>query len=162
MSNPKIISLSPIPCLTFIQFWCLFSKSAVQDLFLNLQVLVQSWSYSLHWAVMLLTRKRNINIDFLVTITSLGWYKKLNVSFFAHFFNFSFRIGVFFCPFLPLMTLVKFFVFFYLKKWSLLINMLPSQRPFRASRSGIFFMMILMITFLMCIAPVGYFIAKWV
>ncbi|XP_071813484.1 transmembrane channel-like protein 7 isoform X2 [Apostichopus japonicus] len=69
-------------------------------------------------------------------------------------------IGVFFCPFLPLMTLVKFFVFFYLKKWSLLINMLPSQRPFRASRSGIFFMMILMITFLMCIAPVGYFIAN--
>lgn len=69
-------------------------------------------------------------------------------------------IGAFYCPFLPLMNVVKIFILFYLKKWSLLHNMIPSQRPFRASRSGIFFMVILLVTFLMCIAPVGYSIAN--
>ncbi|XP_033630568.1 transmembrane channel-like protein 7 [Asterias rubens] len=65
-------------------------------------------------------------------------------------------IGSFYCPFLPAISLFKCFVFFYLKKWSLLYNMVPSSRPFRASRSGIFFMVILLITFMLCIVPVGY------
>ncbi|XP_038063713.1 transmembrane channel-like protein 7 [Patiria miniata] len=65
-------------------------------------------------------------------------------------------IGSFYCPFLPAISLVKCLVFFYLKKWSLLYNMVPSSRPFRASRSGIFFMVILLITFMGCIIPVGY------
>jgi hypothetical protein len=65
-------------------------------------------------------------------------------------------IGSFYCPFLPAISLVKCFIFFYLKKWSLLYNMVPASRPFRASRSGIFFMVILLITFMLCIIPVGY------
>ncbi|XP_072043479.1 transmembrane channel-like protein 7 [Amphiura filiformis] len=68
-------------------------------------------------------------------------------------------IGSFYAPLLPVVCVIKCFVFFYLKKWSLLYNMVPSSRPFRASRSGIFFMAILLVTFMLCIIPVGYSIA---
>ncbi|XP_071948094.1 transmembrane channel-like protein 7 isoform X2 [Antedon mediterranea] len=63
-------------------------------------------------------------------------------------------LGAFFCPLIPFMTAVKFIIVFYLKKWSLLYNMVPSARPYKASRSGFFFMVILLVTYLLCFAPV--------
>lgn len=69
-------------------------------------------------------------------------------------------VGSFYSPLLPAICVLKFFVFFYFKKWSLLYNMVPSSRPFRATRSGIFFMVILLVTFLICLIPVGYSIAQ--
>ncbi|XP_033120357.1 transmembrane channel-like protein 7 [Anneissia japonica] len=63
-------------------------------------------------------------------------------------------LGAFFCPLIPFMTALKFFIVFYFKKWSLLYNMVPSARPYKASRSGFFFMVILLVTFLLCFAPV--------
>eukprot|EP00057_Strongylocentrotus_purpuratus_P013201 XP_011667675.1 PREDICTED: transmembrane channel-like protein 7 [Strongylocentrotus purpuratus] len=69
-------------------------------------------------------------------------------------------VGSFYSPLLPAICVLKCFVFFYFKKWSLLYNMVPSSRPFRATRSGIFFMVILLVTFLICLIPIGYSISS--
>ncbi|XP_033113350.1 transmembrane channel-like protein 7 isoform X2 [Anneissia japonica] len=69
-------------------------------------------------------------------------------------------VGSFYSPLLPSICLLKCIIFFYLKKWSLLYNMIPSNRPYRASRSGNFFMVILLITFMLCVIPVGYSMVK--
>ncbi|XP_041474557.1 transmembrane channel-like protein 7 isoform X1 [Lytechinus variegatus] len=69
-------------------------------------------------------------------------------------------VGSFYSPLLPAICVLKCFIFFYFKKWSLLYNMVPSSRPFRATRSGIFFMVILLVTFLICLIPIGYSISS--
>ncbi|XP_072167923.1 transmembrane channel-like protein 7 [Diadema setosum] len=69
-------------------------------------------------------------------------------------------VGSFYSPILPAICVLKCFIFFYFKKWSLLYNMVPSSRPFRATRSGIFFMVILLVTFLICLIPIGYSISS--
>ncbi|XP_066292025.1 transmembrane channel-like protein 7 isoform X1 [Branchiostoma lanceolatum] len=64
-------------------------------------------------------------------------------------------IGTFFAPMLPAICVIKTFIFFYLKKLSLMHNCVPSTKPFRASKSRTFFMVILLVSFLLCIIPVG-------
>ncbi|XP_071813486.1 transmembrane channel-like protein 7 isoform X2 [Apostichopus japonicus] len=66
------------------------------------------------------------------------------------------KIGAFFCPFLPVITTVKFFILFYVRKFSLLHNMQPSGREARASQSTFFFVVLLIVTFLMCLVPVVF------
>ncbi|XP_039259218.2 transmembrane channel-like protein 7 [Styela clava] len=64
-------------------------------------------------------------------------------------------IGAFYAPLLPVIVVLKFFIFFYLKKLTLMYNCKPAQRPYRASRSGTFFFLILMFGFLVAAIPVG-------
>jgi len=63
-------------------------------------------------------------------------------------------IGAFYAPLLPGIVVIKFFFFFYLQKISLLYNCQPDKRPFRASRTGTFFFVILLFGFAVAIVPV--------
>lgn len=63
-------------------------------------------------------------------------------------------IGAFYAPLLPGIVVLKFFIFFYLQKVSLVYNCQPSKTPFRASRTGTFFFLILLFGFLVAIVPV--------
>ncbi|XP_009859564.2 transmembrane channel-like protein 7 isoform X3 [Ciona intestinalis] len=63
-------------------------------------------------------------------------------------------IGAFYAPLLPVIVVVKFFIFFYLKKLSLTYNCRPATRPYRASRSGTFFYIILLVGFVVAAFPV--------
>ncbi|XP_041363437.1 transmembrane channel-like protein 7 isoform X2 [Gigantopelta aegis] len=65
-------------------------------------------------------------------------------------------LGMFFSPLIPAITLIKVFIIFYLKKFSVLKNCTPPVRPYRASRSNSFFMTILLLSFILSVIPVGY------
>ncbi|XP_074648136.1 transmembrane channel-like protein 7 [Tubulanus polymorphus] len=69
-------------------------------------------------------------------------------------------IGFFFCPLIPGMTVVKYFIVFYLKKGSALVNMKPSEQPFVASRSNTFFLIVLLLAYFLCALPIGFVIAR--
>lgn len=60
------------------------------------------------------------------------------------------------------MVVIKLFVFFYLKKLTLLYNCQPASRPYRASRSGTFFYFILIFGFAVALFPVAISISVWV
>uniref|UniRef100_H2YN24 TMC domain-containing protein n=1 Tax=Ciona savignyi TaxID=51511 RepID=H2YN24_CIOSA len=68
-------------------------------------------------------------------------------------------IGAFYAPLLPIMVVVKFFIFFYLKKLSLIYNCRPATRPYRSSRSGTFFFLILLFGFIVAAIPVVFGVA---
>ncbi|XP_014679644.1 PREDICTED: transmembrane channel-like protein 4, partial [Priapulus caudatus] len=68
-------------------------------------------------------------------------------------------LGSFFSPVLPLITVVKCFLFFYLKKGTLLSNYVPNQKPYKASRTNDFFYLVLLLSFILVAIPVGYTIA---
>ncbi|XP_067672151.1 transmembrane channel-like protein 7 [Haliotis asinina] len=65
-------------------------------------------------------------------------------------------IGFFFAPLIPALITVHLFVVFYVKRLSALKACEPSQRPYRASRSNSFFMVVLFIAFFICCIPVIY------
>ncbi|XP_067672154.1 transmembrane channel-like protein 7 isoform X1 [Haliotis asinina] len=68
-------------------------------------------------------------------------------------------LGFFFAPLLPAMIVIHLFVVFYAKLLSALLACEPSQRPYRASRSNSFFMIVLLLAFFLCCVPVGYTMA---
>ncbi|XP_055059951.1 transmembrane channel-like protein 7 isoform X2 [Misgurnus anguillicaudatus] len=63
-------------------------------------------------------------------------------------------IGTFYCPLLPAINTVKYFMVFYLKKVSLMNNCRPATRPFRASSSNFFFLVVLLIGLALACVPV--------
>ncbi|EDV27745.1 uncharacterized protein TRIADDRAFT_53750 [Trichoplax adhaerens] len=65
-------------------------------------------------------------------------------------------LGAFYCPMVPLMVVASLIIIFYVKKISLVYNNQPSQRPYRASKSNSFFMLLLIISFFLAAFPVGY------
>ncbi|MGH0127012.1 UNVERIFIED_CONTAM: hypothetical protein FKN15_071435 [Acipenser sinensis] len=69
-------------------------------------------------------------------------------------------IGAFYCPLLPAISTIKYFIIFYIKKVSLMQNCRPSTRPFRASSSNFFFLAVLLIGLAMACVPVGVSIAQ--
>ncbi|MGH0115468.1 UNVERIFIED_CONTAM: hypothetical protein FKN15_000103 [Acipenser sinensis] len=69
-------------------------------------------------------------------------------------------IGAFYCPLLPAIGTIKYFIIFYIKKVSLMQNCRPSTRPFRASSSNFFFLAVLLIGLAMACVPVGVSIAE--
>ncbi|CAM9310706.1 unnamed protein product [Lampetra fluviatilis] len=69
-------------------------------------------------------------------------------------------IGAFFSPLIPLIAMIKYIIFFYLKKLSLFENCLPSVRPFRASSSNFFFLLVLLLGLVLAAVPVGYSVAS--
>ncbi|XP_069066334.1 transmembrane channel-like protein 7 [Pleurodeles waltl] len=69
-------------------------------------------------------------------------------------------IGTFYSPLLPAIATVKYFIIFYIKKISLMQNCRPATRPFRASSSNFFFLLVLLIGLVMACIPVGFGIAQ--
>ncbi|KOB72114.1 Tmc7 protein [Operophtera brumata] len=69
-------------------------------------------------------------------------------------------MGTFFCPFLPIMGTVFYFIIFYIKKFTCLINCTPSPVVYKASKSKSLFMSVLLLGFLASIMPVVYSIAE--
>jgi len=68
--------------------------------------------------------------------------------------------GTFFMPMMPAIAVLLFLLMFYLKKLTLLCNHVPEERPYRSSRSHLFFMVVLIITFLLCCVPIGFSIYR--
>ncbi|XP_067930834.1 transmembrane channel-like protein 7 [Watersipora subatra] len=68
-------------------------------------------------------------------------------------------LGVFYSPLIPALCILQFFITFYTKKISLLSNFVPNQRPYRASRSNSFFVIVLLISFIICCFPLIYAVA---
>nr|XP_020658637.1 transmembrane channel-like protein 7 [Pogona vitticeps] len=64
-------------------------------------------------------------------------------------------IGTFYCPLLPVIATIKYFLVFYIKKISLMHTCKPSARPFRASSSNFFFLAVLLIGLILAFIPVG-------
>nr|XP_060642287.1 transmembrane channel-like protein 7 [Anolis sagrei ordinatus] len=64
-------------------------------------------------------------------------------------------IGTFYCPLLPAIATIKYFIVFYIKKVSLMHTCKPSTRPFRASSSNFFFLVVLLIGLILAFIPVG-------
>lgn len=65
-------------------------------------------------------------------------------------------IGTFFCPLLPLLNTIKYFIIFYLKKITLLNNCRPADRTFRASTANFFFLLVLLLGLGISWVPVLY------
>ncbi|WAQ97180.1 TMC7-like protein [Mya arenaria] len=70
------------------------------------------------------------------------------------------RLGMFFSPLIPLMTFIKCFIFFYLRKWSLLSHCAQTENTYRTSRSHSLFMFVLLLSFVFAFAPIGYMISR--
>ncbi|KAM7443038.1 Transmembrane channel-like [Porites harrisoni] len=68
-------------------------------------------------------------------------------------------IGTWYSPFLPLMAIIKLPITFYAKKATVLHNC-RSGKAYRAGRSNYFFMILLLGTFLLCLAAVAYGITQ--
>ncbi|XP_062304068.1 LOW QUALITY PROTEIN: transmembrane channel-like protein 7 [Osmerus eperlanus] len=69
-------------------------------------------------------------------------------------------IGAFYCPLLPAICIIKYFIIFYIKKVSLVNNCRPATRPFRASSSNFFFLAVLLIGLALACVPVAVSIAQ--
>ncbi|KAM9769395.1 transmembrane channel-like protein 7 [Menidia menidia] len=68
-------------------------------------------------------------------------------------------IGTFYCPMLPAICTIKYFFIFYVKKLSLINNCRPATRPFRASSSNFFFLVVLLIGLALACLPVAVSVA---
>ncbi|XP_067407148.1 transmembrane channel-like protein 7 [Emydura macquarii macquarii] len=64
-------------------------------------------------------------------------------------------IGTFYSPLLPAIATIKYFLVFYIKKISLMHTCRPSTRPFRASSSNFFFLVVLLIGLILGFIPLG-------
>ncbi|XP_050029356.2 transmembrane channel-like protein 7 isoform X3 [Dermacentor andersoni] len=65
-------------------------------------------------------------------------------------------LGTFYCPLLPAITLIKYFIIFYVQKFTLMNNSAPSQTPYRASRSNTFFVIVLLLALFLAVIPFSY------
>ncbi|XP_066517905.1 transmembrane channel-like protein 7 [Hoplias malabaricus] len=63
-------------------------------------------------------------------------------------------IGTFYCPLMPAINTIKYFLVFYIKKVTLVNNCRPASRPFRASSSTFFFLVVLLIGLALATVPV--------
>lgn len=65
-------------------------------------------------------------------------------------------LGTFYCPLLPAITMIKYFIIFYVQKFTLMNNSAPSQTPYRASRSNTFFVIVLLLALFLAVIPFAY------
>lgn len=65
-------------------------------------------------------------------------------------------LGTFYCPLLPAITMIKYFIIFYVQKFTLMNNSAPSQTPYRASRSNTFFVIVLLLALFLAVIPFSY------
>merc|ERR1712226_558041 len=67
-------------------------------------------------------------------------------------------LGTLFCPLMPTLIWCLMFIVFYVKMLSLLVNMVPSEKPYRATDSESFFLIVLIIAFVMVTIPIFFVI----
>ncbi|XP_078609735.1 transmembrane channel-like protein 5 isoform X2 [Branchiostoma floridae x Branchiostoma japonicum] len=65
-------------------------------------------------------------------------------------------LGAFFSPLLPVICMFKLFVFFYVKRISVVMNCRASSKAWRAAQATTIFLSILLLTFFIALAAVGY------
>ncbi|XP_062508865.1 transmembrane channel-like protein 7 isoform X2 [Corticium candelabrum] len=65
-------------------------------------------------------------------------------------------LGTFYGPLISLVGCIQLFATFYIKKCSLVWNCRPSSRAYRASRTNIYFLFLLLLALFGCLIPVGY------
>ncbi|CAN8007697.1 unnamed protein product [Ixodes pacificus] len=65
-------------------------------------------------------------------------------------------LGTFYCPLLPAISIIKYFIIFYVQKFTLMHNSQPSQTPYRASRSNTFFVVVLLMALFLAVMPFAY------
>ena len=66
-------------------------------------------------------------------------------------------LGLFFCPFLPFISMVTFFVIFYVKKYSCVWFCSPSSRGlYRSARNNLFYILLLILIYFACLAAILY------
>ena len=70
-------------------------------------------------------------------------------------------LGIFFAPSLPLLAVIGSFLLFYIKKFSCTVNCKPPSQIYRASRSHSMFMFILLLSYILAVIPVAYWIVKY-
>nr|XP_023672727.1 transmembrane channel-like protein 7 [Paramormyrops kingsleyae] len=69
-------------------------------------------------------------------------------------------VGVFYCPLLPFISLIKLFLVFYIKKFAVRRCCDPAHRVFRASNSSVLFHFILLLGLLMATVVLGITLNK--
>ncbi|XP_037326822.1 transmembrane channel-like protein 7 isoform X1 [Pungitius pungitius] len=69
-------------------------------------------------------------------------------------------IGTFYSPLLPAICTIKYIFIFYIKKVTLMYNCRPATRPFRASSSNFFFLVVLLIGLALACLPVSFSLAQ--
>ncbi|KAI6661585.1 Transmembrane channel-like protein 7 [Oopsacas minuta] len=70
-------------------------------------------------------------------------------------------LGVFFCPFLPMIASVTFFVTFYVKKYSCVWFCSPSSRGlYRSARNNLFYILLLMLIYFASLAAILYMLLE--
>ncbi|CAL1532390.1 unnamed protein product [Lymnaea stagnalis] len=70
-------------------------------------------------------------------------------------------LGLYFAPFFGAVALVKLFLLFYFNYAIAVYLCVPTNNVFKASRSGTFYMFILLITLFVCLFPMTYAIIKF-
>ncbi|XP_052071142.1 transmembrane channel-like protein 7 [Mytilus californianus] len=69
-------------------------------------------------------------------------------------------MGLFFCPLTPILGFLKCFIFFYVRKLSLMKNCVQPVRPYRTSRTNSLFAAVLFLSFLLATIPLAYLIGS--
>ncbi|XP_020912687.2 transmembrane channel-like protein 7 [Exaiptasia diaphana] len=69
-------------------------------------------------------------------------------------------IGTFFSPLVPTLAVIKLVILFYVKKVSLMHNNTLPDRPYQSAKSNFTFTLLLLLSFFMCIAIVGWGITR--
>ncbi|KAG8184421.1 hypothetical protein JTE90_004591 [Oedothorax gibbosus] len=69
-------------------------------------------------------------------------------------------LGIIYSPLLPVITMIKFVIVFYIKKVMVLKYCIPAPIPYKASRSNAMFMIILMLSFITLMIIHGYSVSN--
>ncbi|GFR72108.1 transmembrane channel-like protein [Elysia marginata] len=65
-------------------------------------------------------------------------------------------LGLFYCPLLPVVVILKLIIIFYIKRFSVVQNCRPSLKPWRASRTHTIFVGYLFVFFILSCIAVGF------
>ncbi|KAB7502419.1 Transmembrane channel-like protein 7, partial [Armadillidium nasatum] len=68
--------------------------------------------------------------------------------------------GIFFCPLLPLIISIKFFILFYLQKFTVMRNLRPIDRPWRAGQTQTLFYALTLMSLILSFASYVFIIVR--
>lgn len=65
-------------------------------------------------------------------------------------------LGIYFAPLMSFMGFITLVILFYLKKLTVLRNYKPASQPYKSSKTHFFFMIMLLISYILCCIPIGW------